>query len=70
MLGIMNCGDPEQVERRLAIYKGYGFEPLTSNPLRLFLLMATVKTLLDAETEAAGLPAPIGVTLERPTSLK
>jgi ribosomal protein S18 acetylase RimI-like enzyme len=49
MLDVLDCGDPEKVERRLVLYKGYGFEPLTSNPLRLFLPMATVKALLDAE---------------------
>lgn len=46
MLDVLDCGDPEQVERRLALYKGYGFQALLSNPLRLFLPMATVKTLL------------------------
>jgi hypothetical protein len=50
MLGVLDCGDPEKVERRLALYKGYGFETLTSNPLRLFLPMATVRAFLDAET--------------------
>lgn len=49
MLDVLDCGDPKNVERRLALYKGYGFEPLTSNPLRLFLPMATVTTLFDAE---------------------
>ena len=46
MLDVLNCGDPEQVERRLALYKGYGFAPLASNPLRLFLPMATVKAMI------------------------
>lgn len=46
MLDVLDCGDPEQVERRLALYKGYGFAPLASNPLRLFLPMATVKALI------------------------
>lgn len=50
LLDVLDCGDPEQVERRLSIYKGYGFEPLPSTPLRLFLPMATVKALLDTET--------------------
>lgn len=50
MLDVLDCGDPEKVERRLALYKGYGFETLTSNPLRLFLPMATVRAILDAET--------------------
>lgn len=49
MLDVLDCGDSKQVERRLALYKEYGFEPLPSKPLRLFLPMATVKRLLDAE---------------------
>lgn len=48
MLDVLDCGDPEKVQRRLALYRGYGFEPLASNPLRLFLPMATVRALLDA----------------------
>lgn len=46
MLDVLDCGTPEQVERRLELYKGYGFQALPGNPLRLFLPMATVKTLL------------------------
>lgn len=46
MLDVLDCGNPEQVKRRLALYKGYGFEPLGSNPLRLFLPMATVRALI------------------------
>jgi len=46
MLDVLDCGDPEQVARRLALYRGYGFEPLPTNPLRLFLPMATVKALI------------------------
>lgn len=46
MLDVLDCGDPEQVGRRLALYRGYGFEPLPANPLRLFLPMATVKALI------------------------
>jgi ribosomal protein S18 acetylase RimI-like enzyme len=50
MLDVLDCGDPEKVKRRLVLYKGYGFETLPSNPLRLFLPMATVRALLDLET--------------------
>lgn len=46
ILDILDCGDPRQVERRLTLYRGYGFQPLPSNPLRLFLPVATVKALL------------------------
>lgn len=45
MLDVLDCGDPEKVARRLALYTGYGFEPLPSNGLRLFLPMATIRTL-------------------------
>lgn len=45
MLDVLDCGDPEQVERRLALYASYGFKPLASNRLRLFLPIATVRAL-------------------------
>lgn len=45
MLDVLNCGDPEKVAKRLALYTSYGFEPLASNGLRLFLPMATVRSL-------------------------
>lgn len=45
MLDVLDCGDPDKVEKRLALYTSYGFEPLPSNGLRLFLPMATVRTL-------------------------
>lgn len=46
MLDVLDCGDPEQVGQRLALYKSYGFEPLPTQPLRLFLPLATVKALI------------------------
>ena len=45
MLDVLDCGDPETVAKRVALYTGYGFEPLASNGLRLFLPIATVRTL-------------------------
>ena len=45
MLDVLNCGDPEKVAKRLALYRSYGFQPLASNDLRLFLPMATVRSL-------------------------
>jgi ribosomal protein S18 acetylase RimI-like enzyme len=48
LLDVLDCGEPEQVEKRCALYVGYGFEPLPSNPLRLFMPMATVRALLAA----------------------
>lgn len=47
MLDVLNCGDPERVAKRLALYTSYGFEPLASNPLRLFLPMVTVRSLVE-----------------------
>jgi GNAT superfamily N-acetyltransferase len=48
LLDVFDCGDPERVAKRRALYAGYGFEPLPSNELRLFLPMATVRTLTGA----------------------
>ena len=46
MMDVLDCGDPEKAAKRLALYISYGFEPLPSNGLRLFLPMATVRTLV------------------------
>lgn len=46
MLDVLDCGDPAKTVRRKALYEGYGFTPLPSNPLRLFLPVATARTLL------------------------
>ena len=48
LLDVFDCGDPERVAKRRALYTGYGFDPLPSNELRLFLPMATVRTLTGA----------------------
>lgn len=47
LLDVLDCGSPDQVKRRLALYRVYGFEPLSTQPLRLFLPMATVKAILE-----------------------
>ena len=47
MLDVLDCGDPDKVAKRLALYTGYGFEPLPSNGLRLFLPIATVRRLAN-----------------------
>ncbi len=49
MLDVFDCGDAEKVAKRIALYTGYGFEPLPSNGLRLFLPIATVRTLTQAD---------------------
>ena len=51
MLDVLDCGDPEKVGKRLALYTSYGFEPLSSNGLRLFLPMATVRMLTTQTDE-------------------
>ncbi len=49
MLDVLDCGHPDRVARRKALYEGYGFTALPSNPLRLFLPLATVMALVDAD---------------------
>lgn len=46
MMDVLDCGDPDRVARRQALYAGFGFMPLPSNPRRLFLPLATVRKLL------------------------
>jgi ribosomal protein S18 acetylase RimI-like enzyme len=46
MLDVLDDGDAELVRRRKALYERYGFVALSSNPLRLFLPMSTIRTLL------------------------
>jgi ribosomal protein S18 acetylase RimI-like enzyme len=50
MLDVLDDGDVAQVARRKTLYEGYGFEPLASNPLRLFLPVATVRNLIARST--------------------
>lgn len=47
MLDVLDCGDPVLVEKRLALFISYGFAALPSNPLRLFLPVATVRSMID-----------------------
>lgn len=50
MLDVLDCGDPDKVAKRLALYTSYGFAPLPSNGLRLFLPMGTVRMLVTQGT--------------------
>jgi GNAT superfamily N-acetyltransferase len=52
LLDVLDCGDAQRTARRKALYEGYGFRPLPSNPMRLFLPMATVRRLV-ADTDGA-----------------
>lgn len=47
ILDVLDCGSPERVASRKAIYEGFGFMPLPSNPLRLFLPVAAVRVLMS-----------------------
>ena len=49
MLDVLDDGDSSLVARRKALYEAYGFTPLPSNPLRLFLPLATVRAALEAQ---------------------
>ena len=48
MLDVLDCGDEEKVEKRVALYKSYGFQSLPSQRLRMFLPLKDVKALLDS----------------------
>lgn len=49
ILDVLDDGDPQRVARRKALYESYGFQAFASQPLRLFLPMATVRQLLEAQ---------------------
>lgn len=46
LLDVLDCGDQEATNRRLALYTGYGFTELESAPLRLFLPIQDAQVLL------------------------
>jgi len=52
LLDILDDGVAEKVTKRKALYEGYGFAPLPSHPLRLFLPLATVRHLLESYSQA------------------
>lgn len=49
MLDVLDCSNPVMVQKRKTLYESYGFAALSSNPLRLFLPLATVQNLLTPE---------------------
>lgn len=49
LLDVLDDGDAEAVGRRKMLYQRYGFSPLPSNALRMFLPMAVVHSLLQDE---------------------
>jgi ribosomal protein S18 acetylase RimI-like enzyme len=46
ILDILDDGNPELVSRRKGLYESYGFMPLSANPLRMFLPVATIRKIL------------------------
>ena len=48
MLDVLDDGNSELVARRKRLYESYGFAPLPSDPLRLFLPVATIRRLLES----------------------
>ena len=42
LLDVIDCGDPEKRVRRQAFYTKFGFQPLPSQPSRLFLPVASI----------------------------
>ncbi len=53
MLDVLDCGDPDRVARRKALYESYGFLPLASNPLRMFLPVSVVRKLISEQAEGS-----------------
>lgn len=45
MLDVLDCGDPDKVRNRLAIYEGLKFASLPSDPLRMFMPMKVADEL-------------------------
>jgi GNAT superfamily N-acetyltransferase len=45
-LDVLDCGDPERTARRQALYESSGFQPLPSNPTRLFLPLNAIRELM------------------------
>lgn len=51
ILDVLDDGNVEAIDRRLALYARYGFQPLPSQPLRLFLPVATIRKMLRPEAD-------------------
>lgn len=47
LLDVLDCGNPAAVARRQTLYEGFGFKCLPSQPLRMFLPVATVALLYE-----------------------
>jgi ribosomal protein S18 acetylase RimI-like enzyme len=49
MLDVLDCGDPDRVARRKALYESFGFISMPSSELRMFLPISTVRSIIDGE---------------------
>lgn len=47
MLNVLDCGNAERTERRVKLYREYGFQPLEANPMRMFIPIATIKKMFE-----------------------
>lgn len=54
ILDVLDDGDGDAMERRRTFYSDHGFQPLASNPLRLFLPVATIRALLAEAGDRPG----------------
>ena len=46
VLDVLDDGNPDLTARRKKLYERYGFLPFRSNPLRMFLPVATIRTIM------------------------
>ncbi|MCJ2183574.1 GNAT family N-acetyltransferase [Novosphingobium sp. 1949] len=49
LLDVLDCGSPNEVERRIELYSSYGFTSLPTQKLRMFLPLSNVEALFTAE---------------------
>jgi len=47
MLDVPDCGDAQRTERRVKLYREYGFQTLEANPMRMFIPIATIKKMFE-----------------------
>jgi hypothetical protein len=59
MLDVLDCGDPDRVARRKALYESYGFQSLAANPLRMFMSVSTVRKLIAEEDDVQKMEAAV-----------
>ncbi|PSM16130.1 GNAT family N-acetyltransferase [Nitratireductor sp. StC3] len=50
VLDVLDDGNPGLTARRKKLYEGYGFIPFKSDPLRMFLPVATIQEILGASS--------------------